>query len=149
MLTDPAAIFVFDAMVEYGTNVGVEVRIPYADVRLIEAVLAIPWWQRDPRGHHRRTGRDALGPLLPREFAERVGQQAATDIWRATALRRAASLAPFFDAGPWLSAPYVDRGVARAMLRDVLTRGTGAAPENAILVGEFAALEAWLRKLFG
>ena len=149
MLTDPAAILVSEAMVEYGRNVGAEVRIPYADVRLIEAVMAIPWWQRDPRGHHRRTGRDALGPLLPREFDERVGQQAATDIWNATALRRVGSLAPFFDAGPWLSAPYVDRGMARAMLRDVLTRGARAAPENAILVGEFAALEAWLRELFG
>ena len=149
MLMNPASIFVTDAMVEYGRNVGVEVRIPYADVRLIEAVLAIPWWQREPRGHHRRTGRDALGPLLPREFDKRVGQQAATDIWNATALRRTASLAPFFDAGPWLSGPYVDRGIARAMLRDVLMQGPRAAPENAILVGEFAALEAWLRELFG
>jgi hypothetical protein len=35
------------------------------------------------------------------------------------------------------------------MLRDVLTRGSLAAPENAMLVGDFAALEAWLRELFG
>jgi len=149
MLTDPATIFVVDQIVEYGTDAAVEVRIPYLDVRLIEAVLAIPWWQRDPRGHHRRTGRDALGPLLPPEFAERVGQRSARDVWSATSQRRAASLAPFIDDGAWLSAPYIERGVARAMLKDVVTRGPLAPPENAILVGDFAALEAWLRQLFG
>ena len=148
-LTEPAAGFVVDAMVEYGSDAGLEMRMPHADVRLVEQVMSIPWWQRDPQGHYRRTGRDALGPLLPPVFAQRVGQRPATDVWRATALRRAASAIPFIETTPWLSAPYVDRAVARAMLRDVLTRGSLAAPENAMLVGDFAALEAWLRELFG
>jgi len=147
-LNDPAGAFVIDAMVEYGTDAAVEVRMPHGDVRLVEQVLSMPWWQRDPKGHHRRTGRDALGPLLPPVFNERVGQQPATDVWRATFARRAAATASLIENGPWLSAPYVDRGIARAMLRDVLSRGAAAAPESAILVGEFAALEAWLRQHF-
>jgi asparagine synthase (glutamine-hydrolysing) len=148
-LTHPAGGMAVDAMVEYGTDVGVEVRMPYTDVRLIEQVLSMPWWQRDPKGHYRRTGRDALGPLLPRVFVDRVGQRPATDVWHATALRRAASTAALIETTPWLSAPYVDQGIARAMLRDVLTEARRGTPENAILVGEFAALEAWLRGHFG
>jgi hypothetical protein len=133
-------------MVEYGTDAGIEVRMPHGDVRLVEQVLSMPWWQRDPKGHHRRTGRDALGPLLPAVFEERVGQRPATDVWRATFARRAAATASLIETTPWLSAPYVDRGIARSMLRDVLSRGDAAPPDSAVLVGEFAALEAWLRQ---
>jgi hypothetical protein len=146
-LTHPTVALILETANEEGLEYGVEVRTPFTDVRLIEHMLMIPWAQRAPRGHYRRTGRDALGPLLPPEFAGRTGQEPWTDVWRATARKTARATAPFLVEGPWLSAPFVDRAVAKAMLRDVLTRGPDAHPEAALLVADFAALEAWLRQL--
>jgi hypothetical protein len=146
--TSASAAAVVDGFVDYATEEGVELRAPYADVRLVEEVLAIPWDQREPRGHHRRTGRDALGPLLPPEFSKRIAQESWTRVWVANALRAVASVGEFILCGPWLSAPFVDRGIARAMLGDVTARGETAAPESCFLILEFGALEAWLRCLF-
>lgn len=146
-LTDPRSCLVVESTVEYGSEEGIEVRAPHADIRLVEYVLTIPWEQREPLGHFRRTGRDALGPLLPPEFSTRVGQKPWTSVWRATARRATQALVPFIDTGPWLSAPYVDRGIARGMLRDVVARGVDSAPQNWLHVLEFGTLEAWLRGL--
>ncbi|HMF40021.1 MAG TPA: asparagine synthase-related protein [Polyangia bacterium] len=146
-LTDPVVAMVLESANEEGLEEGIEVRTPFTDVRLIEHMLMIPWQQRDPRGHHRRTGRDALGALLPPEFATRIGQQSWADVWAVTSRRTAKTLAPFIVEGPWLSAPFVDRGVARAMLARVLTQTMEVPPEMSPLVVDFAALEAWLRQL--
>lgn len=148
-LTHPRSSRVVDAFVEYASEQGVELRAPYADVRLAEAVLSIPWRQREPHGHHRRLGRDALGPTLPPEFSKRIGQASWTSAWAATARRTAMTIAPLIQRGPWRSAAFVDRGIARAMLEDVLSRQDPDRPEVAILVTDFGALEAWLRQLFG
>jgi asparagine synthase (glutamine-hydrolysing) len=147
-LTSPGAGRIVEAFVDYAAEEGVELRAPYADVRLTETVLRIPWQQREPRGHLRRTGRDALGPMLPPAFAKRVGQQGWTKVWAANAKRTALTIAPYIESGPWRSAEFVDRGIARSMLQGVLA-GTGDDwPEAAILVTDFGALEAWLRPIF-
>ena len=139
---------IIDATVEYGLDDAIEVRAPCLDVRLVEHILTIPWQQRQPRGHFRRTARDALGASLPAVFADRVGQQGWGTVWEATALRVIPALAPIIERGPWLSAPFIDRGIARAMWRDVLDSGAGAAPESCLIVPEIGALEAWLRGFF-
>jgi len=147
-LTHPQASAVIEAMVEHGLDDAIEVRAPCLDVRLIDHMLSIPWQQRQPRGHFRRTGRDALGPMLPPVFRGRSGQQGWGAVVEAAALRVIPALAPFIDSGPWLSAPFIDRGIARAMLRDLLANGTRTAPETCLIVPEIGALEAWLRDLF-
>jgi asparagine synthase (glutamine-hydrolysing) len=148
-LTSPGATRIVESFVDYAMDDGIELRAPYADVRLVEAVLSIPWRQREPRGHHRRTGRDALGALLPREFLARIGQPPWTEVWAANARRTASMVAPIINQGPWLSGPFVDRGIARAMLRDVLDGAGMERPWAAISVADFGALEAWIRQLFG
>ena len=148
-LTSPGAGRIVEAFVGYAADAGVEHRAPYADVRLTEAVLRIPWRQREPRGHYRRTGRDALGPTLPPAFAKRIAQQSWTSVWAANARRTALTMAPVIEAGTWRSAPFVDRGIARAMLRDVVDGRDTETPKVSILVAQFGALEAWIRQLFG
>jgi hypothetical protein len=148
-LTSANAGRVVDFFVEYGMDDGIEVRAPYADVRLAEAVLRIPWRHREPRGHHRRTGRDALGAILPEVFSARIGQQPWTEVWAANARRRASMVAPLIQRGPWLSEPFVDRGIARAMLQEVLEGRDKDRPQVSILVSDFGALEAWIRRLLG
>jgi asparagine synthase (glutamine-hydrolysing) len=147
-LTSPATASVLDGTVEYGMEEGIEVRLPHADVRLIETVMSVPWDQRDPRGHHRRLGREALGPLLPPEFSSRRGQQPWTAVWRATTRRALPAIAPYIRRGPWLSERFVDRPIARAMFEASLSGGPDADPDGVTLVTELGALEAWLRGLF-
>lgn len=147
VFTHPRREAAIEAMIDYGVQDGIEVRLPYADVRLLECVLRIPWEQRDPRGHHRRTGRDALGPLLPPEFAARNEQSSWTPVWDATARRTLISLAPFIRQGPWASAAFVDRGIARGRLESLLANGADADYLTLLLVLQIGALEAWLRTL--
>jgi asparagine synthase (glutamine-hydrolysing) len=144
-LTRPRTGVLMEAMTDYGIEHGLEVRLPHADVRLIESILAIPWTQREPRGHHRRTGREAFGRLLPPEFATRRGQKPWTDVWNATRHRSLHNLAPFFRNGPWMSAPFVDRGIARGMFETALASGPNTGSPNLATVSAFGALEAWLR----
>jgi hypothetical protein len=146
-LTSPSAGRVVDSFAGYASEAGIELRAPYADVRLAEAVLNIPWQQREPHGHHRRTGRDALGSLLPPAFSDRIGQAPWTSVWVANARRSAMAIAPFIEHGPWLSEAFVDRAIARAMLFDVRKHRDGGRPELARLVTQFGALEAWIRVL--
>lgn len=145
-ITGPGAALTLEGFVEFAAQAGIELRAPYADVRLAEQVWQIPWQDREPRGHYRRTGRDALGPLLPSEFAARRGQNPWTDVWAANARRSAWGIAPLIQDGPWISAPFVDRGIARALLARVLKTET-PPPELCRLVLQFGGLEAWLREL--
>ncbi len=148
-ITSPGAARVVDSFAGYAGDDGIEHRAPYADVRLAEAIMSIPWRQREPRGDYRRTGRDALGPTLPPLFSRRTGQGSWSSVWAANARRNALAMAPVIESGPWLSGPFVDRGTARAMLRDVAGGRDTDTPKVSILVAQFAALEAWIRQLFG
>jgi asparagine synthase (glutamine-hydrolysing) len=139
---------VTDSHAAYAAGEGMELRAPYADVRLTEVVLRIPWQLREPRGHFRRTGRDALGPMLPEVFSERIGQPPWTDAWIANARHTAHVVAPLIEGGPWLSAPYVDRGIARSMLQGLLAGGDAASADTCMIIPQFGALEAWLRRVF-
>jgi hypothetical protein len=146
-LTGSKLSLVIDAAVNYAMDEGIEARLPYTDVRLIDHILTIPWEQRDPRGHLRRTGRDALGPLLPPVFAGRVSQQSWSDVVTFNSLRAVRAVSHILEAGPWRSAPFVDRNGARQMLDEVRRKGAAAGVELCVLVPELSALEVWLRGL--
>jgi len=138
-----------EAITEYGVEAGIEVRSPHADVRIADLVLRMPWQQREPRGHYRRTGREALGHLLPRELASRVDQPPWTDVWNATASRMLPAFAPLFFEGPWRSESFVDRAMVKAMFRQCMAAGVGSNVPDLALVLRIGALEAWLRGLLG
>jgi asparagine synthase (glutamine-hydrolysing) len=144
-LTRPRTDTQMEDMTGYGIEDGLEVRLPHADVRLVESVLTIPWTQREPRGHHRRTGRDALGSLLPPEFSGRRAQKPWTDVWSTTARRVIRSLTPLFRGRLWVSAPFVDRGIARGMFETALNGGSNTHPQGLFTVLALGSLEAWLR----
>ena len=148
-LTEPAAGIAIEMTTGYALENGIEMRLPHADIRLIECLLQVPWTQRDPRGHHRRMGREALGPLLPPKFADRRGQRPWTDVWNATSHRVIRGLASLFREGPWVSAPFVDRGIARSMLEAAIVDGPRHGVGRLSPIIEFGALEAWLRRLLG
>ena len=144
-LTSSHAAGIVDSMVTHGAEVGIEVRMPYADVRLIDEVFRFPWGQRAPRGDHRRTAKDAIGRLLPREFEKRPDQPSWSAVRDANVKSITATLASFIQGGSWLSAPYVDRGMARSVFRNVLGTMRDVPAAARYRVYEFGVFEAWLR----
>ena len=121
--------------------------MPFLDVRLVETLLQVPWTDRIPFGDFRRIGRDALGPSLPQEFALRTDQGSWAPVWAKAASHFFGPTSELMNDGVWLSAPYVDLGEARRMMREA-----ESAPESdfgrSVLVAEFGLLEAWLRRIF-
>jgi asparagine synthase (glutamine-hydrolysing) len=133
--------------VQYAAERGIEARLPFADVRVVEHLLAMPWQQRVPHGQLRRTGRDALGPMLPEELLRRPAQGSWTQVWDLNARRARPTIEALIERGDWLSAPFVDRGRARSMFRQAVGPGP-AEPGAWVQLLSFAATEAWLRLLF-
>ena len=148
-MTSPRTATAVDASVAYGIEDGIEVRMPYLDVRLAEKLLAISSEPRWTEGaDHRRLNREVLGPLLPEEFSQRRAQGSWMPVWLLGARRMLPSVQRIFADGPWLSAPFLDIEEARSMLADVIARAESAEQRKLFLVTGFGALEAWLRELF-
>ena len=135
-----------ESTVRYGAQEGIEVRLPYTDVRLLEHILKTPWDQRVPHGDLRRLGRDSLQHLLPPIFASRTSQGSWKPVWALGARRMLPLVNEMLD-DEWLSAPFVERDQARQMCRCLLAEGENADLSTTILVAEFGVLEAWLRRV--
>lgn len=147
-LTGNEAATALDGVVRYGSEAGIEMRLPYADIRIVEHLMTIPWDQRFPRGHLRRIGRDALGPLLPNVFMARRGQASWSAVFEKNASRASPSIAGILEDGTWRSAPFVDRSKARGLLRSAGMQVTHNPVNSWNLLLELAGIECWLRRLF-
>lgn len=148
-MTGPRTGAVVATTVAYGAEDGVEIRLPYLDVRLAQKLLTVPWQARLPRGgDYRRLNREVFGTLLPGEFAERVDQGSWKPVWVLGARRMLPAVEKMLSDGVWLSAPYVDLREARAMLAEIMARGESIEPRKVLLVSRFGVLEAWLRHVF-
>jgi asparagine synthase (glutamine-hydrolysing) len=137
---------VIDATAMLGSRHGLEVRMPFADTRLVEKVLEVPWRHRMPRGDHRRLGRDALGSLLPSAFRSRTDQGTWGPVWALQARRLLPSLRCFLSDSEWVSEPFVERAAVKDMYA-VAERSQLGDRKLLITLSEFAVLEAWLRKV--
>jgi hypothetical protein len=135
-----------DAPVQGAARAGLEVRMPYADVRFIEGVLKIPSVQRSNRDVWALRN-DVFGAMMPGEFRMRRGQPS----WEPTVARAARRTLPRVAAllreGDWLSARYADGAEVRRWLADLTRRGEEAPARDCITVADLGAVEAWLRRL--
>lgn len=147
-LTGNEATRALDGVVLYGTEAGIEMRLPYADIRLVELLMTIPWEQRFPRGHLRRIGRDALGPLLPDVFATRRGQASWSAVFEKNASRASPWIAGILKDATWRSAPFIDRAKARGLLRGAENPVSQNEGHSWTLLLDLAGIEYWLRRLF-
>jgi len=148
-MTGPRVGAAVTATAAYAADDGIEVRLPFLDVRLVEKVLTTPWQTRLPRGgDNRRLHRDVLGPLLPEEFAHRLKQGSWMPVWRLSAKRMLPAVEKLVSDGQWLSAPYLDIREVRALLSEVTARPNAVESRKVISVAGFGGLEAWLRQVF-
>lgn len=136
-----------DAPVQSAADAGLEVRMPYADVRLIERVFQIPAGQRGGRHGAWALRHDTLGGIMPGEFRARRAQPSWEPTFARAARRAFPRVAALLHEGDWLSAPYCDRDQVASWLEDVTRQGERAPARDCITLADLGAVEAWLRRL--
>lgn len=122
--------------------VGLEVRVPFCDHRLVEYVFNIPWSMKSFDGHEKSVLRAATADVLPRSVVERRKSPYPSTQDPAYERTLRAQAARLFDRGD-VVVPLVDSGKVRAVLD---------RPEGAGLPGDRASLDgllefdAWLQQ---
>ncbi|MEO6576357.1 MAG: asparagine synthase-related protein [Polyangiaceae bacterium] len=122
---------------------GLEMRYPFLDRRVAELVLGTAYEHRIPSGRLKVLLRDALVGVLPHRVRERTQVTTFDAVIAAAVVRKSRFVTDAIERGPWRSERYVDRGGARAALRDFLADPADCAA--AITVWDIASLEHWLR----
>lgn len=123
--------------------VGLEVRVPFCDHRLVEYVFNIPWSIKSFDGREKSVLRAAAADLLPTSVLERRKSPypSTQDPAYGRALRK--QVAGLLDHGEVAAAQLADLGKVRALLdrpQDGPDRGTRAALDG------FTGLNAWLEE---
>ncbi|MBX3191455.1 MAG: asparagine synthase (glutamine-hydrolyzing) [Labilithrix sp.] len=119
--------------------VGLEVRVPFCDHRLVEYVFNAPWAMKTFDGHEKSLLRAAVSDVLPRSVLDRRKSPypSTQDPTYEEALR--AQTARLLDRGVIAAAPLVDLDRVRA----ILARPAGDAAARSSLDG-LLELEDWL-----
>ncbi len=136
-----------EAPVQNGANYGLEVRMPYSDVRFIESVLRIPSMQRSERRSPWALRHDVFGDIMPTEFRARRSQPSWEPVFARAARQAFPRVAELLRHGEWLSAPYTDRSEVMRWLADLTRQGKDAPAGDCIAIADVGAVEAWLRRL--
>ncbi|HVT09700.1 MAG TPA: asparagine synthase-related protein [Polyangia bacterium] len=143
-LTSASVAATLVSTAQRAARAGLEGRLPFLDVDLVERILAVPWDHRYPHGNPRRLGRDALGELLPPEFEARRDQGSWSPVFEQNARKARPEVRRLVEDGDWLSEPFVLRSAVISLL-DRAERGASGADR---LLLEFGILESWLRYVF-
>jgi hypothetical protein len=146
-ITTPAIGSFVDAVVQSASNDGLELRIPYADVRIIDRIFKIPATQRIERGAVWSLRHDTFGAIMPPEFRVRKGQPSWAPTFARAARRALPRVAEMLRSGQWLSAPYCDRAEVERWLTRLTRMAERADAEECMTMADLGAVEAWLRRL--
>ncbi len=122
-------------------RLGLEMRFPFLDSRLIEFVLAIPWARRTRDGERKRLLREAVRGLVPDAVLERRGKGDWTALMdtAVTAACRRRSPAPLEDRSRRMER-YVDPARARGLVEAYL----GGAGDLRWEVWFLVTVDRWL-----
>jgi asparagine synthase (glutamine-hydrolysing) len=126
-----------------GAALGVEVRHPFLDRRLVELCLALPSDQKLWRGWGRGVLRRAMDGVLPEKVRWRVGKTRLGAQFDRSFVRDRALLDDVIEKNPDALADYVDL----AVLRDAYRRyRANANKEDGVAVWTAVTLGLWLRR---
>jgi asparagine synthase (glutamine-hydrolysing) len=134
-----------DGSVRWALDLGVEMRFPFLDRRLLEGVLGIPLSLRIPWRRGRALQREGLARLLPdlvrrRPSKTRFGGQRLMHFERSKS-----KFAALFEGG-WESSDFVDpRGLSQELLRHWETTPGSWDTTRCVQMYRAGCLEAWLR----
>ncbi len=124
--------------------VGLEVRVPFCDHRLVEYVFNAPWAMKTFDGREKSLLRAAAADLLPKSILERTKSPypSTQDPAYEKALREAT--VRLLDAAPVAAESLVDLAKVRAMLD--LPQGTAAGHDVRPALEGFLQFNAWLER---
>jgi asparagine synthase (glutamine-hydrolysing) len=144
VLTQPQLGTFVEFAVLAAREAGIEVRMPYLDVRLAEYVMAIPWHERLPRGDMRRLQRDGARQMLPHTViaTPKVTFESAFELQANLALPTIREV--LYDQ-QWASGQFVNQRAARRLLVQIEENGSRATWQNRRYLWKTACLEVWLR----
>jgi asparagine synthase (glutamine-hydrolysing) len=144
LLTSARLASTLETLAAGAEAVGVDLRDPYLDRRLMEFCLALPASQKIRRGRTRVVARHALDAVLPPEIRDRPGK-APIDLMLGSALAvygRNRLDCLMAEAASVLG-PYVPADTIRQVYRGYVKRG---AHGDVSRVWRFAILTLWLRR---
>lgn len=127
----------------YWERGGIEVRLPYLDLPLVEFMLAIPFEQKIRPGEPRSLQRRSLRDVLPQRIARRKGKRGTDEAF----FRSLAREWPKLDA-IFADARVGARGYAQPeLLRGALDRARRGSEVYTGMLSSLISIEFWLRAL--
>jgi asparagine synthase (glutamine-hydrolysing) len=147
-LTNPRVGVLIDIRAAQASAGGLELRLPYMDVRLAELAIGVPAALRLPHGVMRRLQRDALAAMWPPELLRHTTRVSFGAAFSENTRRLLPEMHEIIHEGEWLSAPFVDRRQAQRLLGEAETRTSPDDDDHwrALRpVADFAVMEAWTR----
>ena len=143
-LTAPSFTMALEKLDAESAALGIELRHPYLDRRVVECFLATPPAVLVRHGYRKQFVQRALGCRMPLRTIERPGEHVPSPDGAAQLRRDAAMLERGLFRPDARVFDYVDRAEAERMRDAYLARG---APHGARL-WSFLLLETWLRRTF-
>jgi asparagine synthase (glutamine-hydrolysing) len=128
---------------------GLEIRMPFLDVRLAEFILAIPWEQRLPRGDMRRLQRDGVRAFLPPRVLHNpkvVGGSA----WARHAETSLPRVREVLHDRTWVCGRFVNQSAAQGLVSEIAgSQPPALRSRNLRQAWAIASFEVWLRTVRG
>jgi asparagine synthase (glutamine-hydrolysing) len=147
-LTSARHVLTMEWVQQHAIRNRVEMRFPFMDTRLIDLALSLPWDRWPPPWPFERLHRAALGHILPAAVRQRRSKANAADALANRARLQLPTIDRLLNGDSWVSARYVDREGALAML--AAFRGAPSPPfATTWAIWAIASLESWLRRLSG
>jgi asparagine synthase (glutamine-hydrolysing) len=127
----------------YWDRGGIEVRLPYLHLPLVEFLLAIPFDQKIRPGEPRSLQRRSLRDVLPQRIARRKGKRGTDEAFFRSLAREWPKLKALF-ADPYVCA----RGYAQPdLLREAFDRARRGSEIYTSALSSLISIEFWLRAL--
>lgn len=127
----------------YRARGGLEIRLPYLHLPLVEFLLAIPFEQKIRPGETRSLHRRALGEVLPVRIARRKGKRGTDEAFYRSLAREWSRLDSMFA-----DALVCARGYANSTsLREALNKARFGNETYTHMLSRIISIEFWLRAL--
>lgn len=123
---------------------GMEIRLPFLDVRLLRFMCSVPMEQKSGKGLSKPLLRRAMAGRLPGEILERPGKSEFTPVIANALAASPAAKDAFFNPHPALRAMIAPEK-ARRLYEDCLIAKARRSPVAVWDIWRIASLDAWLK----
>lgn len=147
-MNDPALSWAIEGLQLDAMRRGFERRFPFLDAAFVRFVLSIHWKNRINRGWSKFLTREAFRGLMPETIRTKRDAVTYQEYIRWHVRAQLPRIRQVIEDGPWLSGPFVDRGVARNLLSRIeFAKVRPPQWGRCRLLWAISRLELWLRRI--